>query len=229
MIIKFNQPINSATFKYRRFILLFVIIIFNHDYSISQESHSKNFISTIGIHLGTSSQESFLGNDPDYSHDNKFVNIQLTHVVKTSGNWSFELLAQPTYYRTRHQLLNLFYIKPEDFENFEELRERFLKGNDYQEFTLHLGLQARYYLTQDWSMYAIGAVGPQISTESTERLRKGFTFSDVIGLGTSYEIRKMRWDFRATLRHTSNAQLASPNSGHNSFSIETGISFLLHK
>ncbi|AGC75352.1 lipid A 3-O-deacylase PagL [Nonlabens dokdonensis] len=210
-------------------MLLIVNMVWCSNYSIAQESNSKNFISSIGLHLGTSSQESFLGNDPDYSHDNKFINIQLTHVVKTSGNWSFELLAQPTYYQTTHQLLNLFYIKPEDFDNFEELRERFLQSNDYEEFTLHLGLQARYNLTDSWSLYAIGAVGPQISTESTERLRQGFTFSDVIGLGTSYRFNKLRWDFRASLRHTSNAQLASPNSGHNSFSIETGVSFLLNE
>lgn len=209
--------------------MLFILItVCCYNFSKAQDSISKHFLSSIGLHIGTSSQDSFLGNDPDYSHDNKFINIQLTHIVKTSGNWTFELLAQPTYYETTHQLLNRFYIKPEDFDNFEELRERFLQPNDYQEYTLHLGLQTRYHITQNWSIYAIGAVGPQISTASTERLRKGFTFSDVIGLGTSYRYKNLRWDLRASLRHTSNAQLAKPNSGHNSFSIETGVSFLFN-
>ena len=219
---------NKNTLYKKSFLFLAVLLLFT-SVIYGQESTKKHFISTVGIHIGSSSQESFLGNDPDYSHDNKFINIQLTHVVKSNGNWSFELLAQPTYYQTTHQLLNLFYIRPEEFENFEELRDRFTQPNDYQEYTLHVGLQIRYQFNKNLSLYAIGAVGPQISTESTERLRKGFTFSDMIGIGTSYEFQKLRWDFRASLRHTSNAQLAQPNSGHNSFSIETGVSYLFNK
>lgn len=221
-----------STYKKTKYksLLFYIVVFLSYISSVyGQESTSKYFISTVGIHVGSSSQESFLGNDPDYSHDNTFINLQLTHVAKTKGNWSFEILAQPTFYQTTHQLLNLFYITPEDFENFEELRDRFTKSNDYQEFTLHLGIQVRYNITQDWSLYTIGAVGPQISTESTERLRKGFTFSDMVGIGTSYQFKKLRWDFRASLRHTSNAQLSQPNSGHNSFSIETGISYLFNK
>lgn len=223
-----SPRISFYSSKLKTLLLVLGLTMFHCTWSSGQEP-TQNFITSIGIHLGTSSQESFLGNDLDYSHDNRFINIQLTHLVKSKGNWRFELLAQPTYYETTHQLLNLFYIRPDEFENFEELRDRFTQANDYQEYTLHLGLQVRYQLTKSLSFYTIGAVGPQISTESTERLRKGFTFSDVVGLGTSYQYRKLRWDFRATLRHTSNAQLASPNSGHNSFSIETGVSFLLNE
>lgn len=209
---------------------LFLIAVFSfHSFLYGQDISKRYFISSLGIHIGSSSQESFLGNDPDYSHDNRFINIQLTHVVKTKGNWSFELLAQPTYYQTTHQLLNLFYIRPDEFENFEELRNRFTQSNDYEEYTLHLGLQIRYNFNNNLSLYTLSAVGPQISTESTERLRKGFTFSDIVGVGTSYRYKRVRWDFRASLRHTSNAQLARPNSGHNSFSIETGVSYLFNQ
>ena len=66
-----------------------------------------------------------------------------------------------------------------------------------------------------------------ISNEDTERLRRGFAFSDILGLGFSWKQKRILFDFRLTLRHNSNLNFASPNKGHNSFGIESGISFQL--
>ena len=66
-----------------------------------------------------------------------------------------------------------------------------------------------------------------ISTQDTERLRKDFAFSDILGFGFSYKQKQVLIDLRLTLRHSSNADFYQPNYGHNSIGIESGISFQL--
>jgi hypothetical protein len=66
-----------------------------------------------------------------------------------------------------------------------------------------------------------------ISGEDTERLKKGFAFSDILGFGFSYKQKNILFDLRMSLRHNSNANFYQPNDGHNSVGIESGISFQL--
>ena len=66
-----------------------------------------------------------------------------------------------------------------------------------------------------------------ITDTETERLSKGFAFSDVLALGFSLKVDKVIFDVRPSLRHVSNAQLQSSNAGFNTSNIEFGISFSL--
>ena len=61
------------------------------------------------------------------------------------------------------------------------------------------------------------------SDKATERLAKGFAFSDIFGLGLSYEINKLQLDFRYSVRHTSNLELKQPNGGHNTTNTEFSV------
>jgi hypothetical protein len=65
-----------------------------------------------------------------------------------------------------------------------------------------------------------------IDTE-TERLSKGFAFSDVLALGVTFKIDKIVLDIRPSLRHISNAGLQGSNAGFNTSNVEFGVSFPL--
>ncbi len=95
-----------------------------------------------------------------------------------------------------------------------------------KEFALGIGIITRYNLINNISVYALGSVGPMIIDTETERLAKGFAFSDVFSLGLSYKLNSITIDTRYGVRHTSNLNLQNPNSGYNSANFEIG--FLIH-
>ncbi|AOW21999.1 hypothetical protein LPB138_03805 [Urechidicola croceus] len=73
------------------------------------------------------------------------------------------------------------------------------------------------------SIYAQGSIGPMITDTETERMAKGFAFSDVLSFGLSYKIKTIILDLRYGVRHVSNAELQQPNSGYNSTNFEFGF------
>jgi hypothetical protein len=73
----------------------------------------------------------------------------------------------------------------------------------------------------------LGSIGPMISDTETERLAKGFAFSDIVDLGVGYKVGKIMFEVRPGVRHVSNANLQSPNSGLNSSNINFSISVAL--
>ncbi len=180
----------------------------------------------LGVNYGRATQNSFPLNDPDYSYDNQYLKVQISYPLTFKENSNFELLIEPSVYFANHQLLNEQFVLPTT-ENYLELREKFTKRKAFEEYVLNIGILIRYDFLSNFSSYILGSIGPMISNEDTERLRKGFAFSDVLGLGFSWRQQKIRFDFRFTLRHNSNLDFAFPNKGHNSFGIESGISFQL--
>ena len=66
-----------------------------------------------------------------------------------------------------------------------------------------------------------------ISDTETERLSKGFAFSDVLAVGLSYNLRKIRFDITPSVRHVSNAGLQSSNAGFNTKNIDFGLVYNL--
>ncbi|WP_299712775.1 acyloxyacyl hydrolase [uncultured Tenacibaculum sp.] len=180
----------------------------------------------LGLNYGRATQNSFPLNDPDYSYDNQYLKVQINYPLTFKENFNFELLIEPSVYFANHQLLNEQFVLPIT-ENYLELREKFTKRRAFEEYALNIGILVRYNLFSNFSSYLLGSVGPMISNEDTERLRRGFAFSDILGLGFSWKQKRILFDFRLTLRHNSNLNFASPNKGHNSFGIESGISFQL--
>ena len=180
----------------------------------------------LGLNYGRATQNSFPLNDPDYSYDNQYLKVQINYPLTLKDNFNFELLIEPSVYFANHQLLNEQFVLPTT-ENYLELREKFTKRRAFEEYALNIGILVRYNVFSNFSSYLLGSVGPMISNEDTERLRRGFAFSDILGLGFSWKQKRILFDFRFTLRHNSNLNFASPNKGHNSFGIESGISFQL--
>lgn len=176
----------------------------------------------IGLHYGFGDEIK----NSDYTYTNRYVKGQLYYTLKTTKNFRFEILLQPEINFATHQLLNLYFVTPDE-PNFEEKRERYTKLKDIREYVMNVGFIVRKPLSKTFSIYALGSVGPMYTDTETERLSKGFAFSDVLALGFSLKTGKAVLDLRPNVRHTSNAGLQNSNAGFNTLNIEFGVSFQL--
>ena len=170
-----------------------------------------------------------LGNElknRNYTYTNRYVKGQLYYSLKRSEKIEFQVLLQPEINFATHQLLNLYFVTPDE-PNFEEKRARYTKLKDIKEYVLHVGLVVRKPVTETVSIYALLSVGPLLTDTETERLSKGFAFSDVFGLGISYKTKNFTLDFRPNVRHNSNAGLQASNAGFNTLNYDFGIVFPL--
>lgn len=162
----------------------------------------------------------------NYSYTNSFYKVQLGYVLKETKNFKYELLLQPEINFATHQLLNLYFVTPEE-SNYIEKRERYTKLKDIHEYALGVGLCIRKPWSKSFSSYFLASIGPMITDTETERLSKGFAFSDVLAIGLSIKTNAIIFDFRPSLRHVSNGGLGKSNAGFNTSTIEFGVSFSL--
>ncbi|WP_146126683.1 acyloxyacyl hydrolase [Nonlabens agnitus] len=207
--------------------VLFLICLLIAQLAIAQiETVANDKGKRIGLNLGYSQQDRPPFNDEDYAHITRSIKIQLAQKVWKKDRQALEILIEPSVYYVNHQLLNLFFIKP-DKPNFEAQRALFTQNRSYEEYALNLGLSYSYNLTYDLLAYGLVSIGPMTATADTERQKKGFSFSDVLGAGMRYRIENLSFDLRFSLRHVSNANLRSPNNGHNSAGVELGFSYHL--
>lgn len=210
-----------------RLLLSFVVILLTTAPITAQELEIKNKrYQRVGLNLGYAQQDRFPFNDEDYSHITRSIKIQLAQELWKKNNNTLEILIEPSIYFVNHRLKNLFFIKP-SAPNFEEQRELFTQNRSYNEYALNIGISYNYTVFNHLVVYGLLSVGPMTATADTERQRKGFSFSDILGIGTRYQINKMHLDLRFTLRHVSNANLRTPNNGHNTAGIEVGFSHTL--
>lgn len=206
--------------------LFFSLFIFLLSTNIKLNAQENKKTIKYGFNYGFGEQGIFPFSDNDYLYELQFYKGQINYVFKTKGEFSFELNFEPSIYITKHQLLNKHFITPDDGDDYLEQRERLTKKKTMKEYVLGIGIIARYYLIDDLSIYALGSVGPMIIDTETERMAKGFAFSDVFSLGLSYKLNSITIDTRYGVRHVSNLQLQSPNSGYNSTNFEIGL--LIH-
>ncbi|WP_233264511.1 MULTISPECIES: acyloxyacyl hydrolase [unclassified Flavobacterium] len=164
----------------------------------------------------------------NYTYSNQYFKFQFVKTVKSTNRFSYDLVLQPEFNSGTHQLLNLYFVKPDE-ENYIEKRERYTKLKTCNEYILNIGLLMRYPLSKKLSLYVLGSVGPMYIDTATERLSKGFAFADVLALGVNYEMGQFILDFRPNLRHTSNAGLQDNNAGFNTSNIEIGVLFVPKK
>ncbi|MFV5688352.1 acyloxyacyl hydrolase [Flavobacterium sp. ZT3R25] len=197
--------------------LFILIIIFSCNIFYAQNINHKM---KLGFHYG-------FGNEiksNDFSHTNNYYKLQLYYALKSGKNFKYELLMQPELNLATHQLLNVYFIQPDD-PNYIEKRQKFSNLRNVKEYVLNLGFIIRKPISKSFSIYLVGSVGPMIIDNETERLSKGFAFSDVLALGFSSKIDKITFDIRPNIRHVSNGGLQSPNLGFNTINIEFGFSF----
>jgi hypothetical protein len=162
----------------------------------------------------------------NYTYTNHYYKVQVSYLIKETNHFKYELVLQPELNFATHQLLNFYFVTPEE-SNYIEKREKYTKLKDIKEYALGIGLCVRKPISKIASVYVLASIGPMITDTETERLSKGFAFSDVLALGFSLKVDKVLFDIRPSLRHISNAQLQSSNAGFNTSNIEFGISFSL--
>jgi hypothetical protein len=209
--------------KFKPCLLLVINIL-----AISQSyAHEESRLLRLGVNYGIGKQQLFPFNSPDYCYNVNGYKVLINYPLKKSGVFSYELQLEPGIYLAKHQLLNKFYVQPKDGADYLEQREIFTKEKTITECALNVGFLVRYNLKDRLSFFILGSIGPMISNTETERVARGFAFSDIITIGAAYKVKKVMFEIRPGLRHVSNANLQYPNSGHNSSNIDFGISFFL--
>jgi hypothetical protein len=206
--------------------LLFVTLVFIGNFLVANAQIKKENLK-MGFSYGTGSQNKYPFNASDYTHEVSFYKVQINYRIKDKQKWAFEVNLEPGFNVAEHQLLNKYYIKPSDTEDYKAQTEFYMQKRTINEYVLNLGFITRYKIYNGISSYAIASVGPMFSNKPTERLAKGFAFSDIFGLGLSYEFNKIQLDFRYSVRHTSNLEIKKPNGGHNTTNTEFSVLYRL--
>lgn len=184
---------------------------------IAQSQDQKKQLSA-GIYYGFGSEIQ----NRDYTYTNSYYKLQISHLLKKTKWFEFEVVVAPEINFATHQLLNLHFIIPSE-ENYQEKRDRFTQIKNIREYILNVGFIARKPINSFLSVYALASVGPMISDTETERLSKGFAFSDVIAMGITYHSKHFSLDIRPGARHLSNAGLQERNAGINTKNIEFAV------
>lgn len=206
-------------FTYLGCIILF-FISFTTMKGFAQEKNKKF---KYGFNYGMGEQGVFPFHSKDYTYEVQFYKLQVNYLIKQKNKHSVELNIEPSIYIAKHQLLNEQFVRPDYGENYLEAREQFTQLKTMKEYSLGIGIIYRYQLNQKLSTYIIGSVGPMITDTETERMAKGFAFSDVFSIGFSHSISSIIFDIRYGVRHVSNLNLSLPNSGYNATNIEVGF------
>jgi Lipid A 3-O-deacylase (PagL) len=203
---------------YRK-ILFSLFFIFINSILLAQD---KKPSFNLGFHYG-------FGNEfknADYTYSNHYYKLQLYYTINKPKFFEYQILIQPEINFASHQLLNLYFVQPSD-PDYLEKRAKYTALKDIKEYVLNIGFIVRKPISKTTSVYVLGSIGPLITDTETERLSKGFAFSDVIALGFSLKLNKIAFDLRPNIRHVSNAGFQKSNAGFNTKNIEFGFSFPL--
>jgi hypothetical protein len=209
--------------NYKIYLIIFINILVTLQLNAQDESKSLR----IGVNYSIGKQPFFPFNSPDYTYKVSGYKLLINYPIKKTKSFSYELQIEPGIYSAKHKLLNEFFIQPKDGTDYLALREIFAKEKTITEYVLNVGIVVRYNVKEKFSVFFLGSIGPMISDTETERLAKGFAFSDIVALGVAYKVGKIVFEVSPGLRHVSNANLKQPNSGHNSSNIDFGISLTL--
>ena len=193
---------------------------------ISVFAHSQDYIPKFkwlrsGLVFGHASQNTFIKQESDYRYESKIVKLSNHFNWSRKRKHSWEILVEPSYYQSKHQMINYWFIS-HTVVNAGELRAKFMQPKSINEYVLNVGIVYRRYLNFNSSLFATLNSGPMYIDTDTERLKKGFAFSDVLSVGYNYRIKKLSFDAKFMFRHASNANLQMPNFGLNSSGFEIG-------
>ena len=207
--------------------LLYLALILNSLQIKAQYEEPLRQPLSIGFSLGSGSQQAFPFHSSHYHYEYDSYRILLNYRIVDSSFWKLEITVEPSLYKAQHQLLNEFYVQPKHGSNYVELRELLTMDKSINEYALDIGLLLRHQTFRNLSFFIQGSVGPMISNRYTERMAKGFAFSDIIGMGCSLKLGALQWFFRTGLRHVSNFNLKTPNAGYNAVIMELRATFNL--
>jgi len=206
--------------------LLLIIILCQTIGSFAQKKRERLKPENLSIYYGFGNEQNILFDDTDYFYKSKHVKISLDFLLK-DGTYHLNLAIQPQIHFLKHQLLNEHFIRPFQ-ENFEENRIIFTQLKSMHLYALGFEINISRRLFKKMEAKAFLGVGPAYIDTKTERLAKGFTFIQNLGIAINYQIGKQLFiELRPHLSHTSNAGITLPNSGYNTLNMEMGLSIEL--
>ncbi len=228
MIIQLQKKLKTLLNNLSKSARIYFVLIFVLLNVLFVKAQEKKWYqpTRIGFMYGYGNQGGLFLDDKDYSYTSNLFKIQLFYPLR-QGKYSIDLEIQPTVGFSKHQLLNFYFIQPNE-PDYLAKRAEFTKSKLITEYIMNANLIVSHKITNTVGIYIFLGVGPMSISKRTERLAKGFAFADNIGLGFSKKlISKLNFDFRGSLRHLSNAELKHPNSGINIATIEFGVNFKL--
>lgn len=206
--------------------LTIALFLCNSLFVFSQQKKSLVNPTSIGIYYGLGNESNFIFDDPDYLYKTQYLKASFNYALNDKKHkWS--LVIQPQIHFLKHQLLNKFFVQSFQ-ENFEENRIIFTKLKSMRLYGVTFEINIRRKILKKTEVLAFFAVGPGIIDTQTERLAKGFTFIENLGIGIRYELLNDFFvEFKPNFNHVSNARLQLPNSGYNVLNLEFGLSWEL--
>jgi hypothetical protein len=193
--------------------LLFPIVLLL--FFLKSQSQEKKQHFQLGFNYGFGSEIK----NSNYSYTNQYFKLELNYLLKKTKSFQYEIVLQPEINFATHQLLNLYFVKPSE-ANYQQKRDDYTKLKNIREYILNIGFLVRKPITNSLSIYVLGSVGPLIIDTETERLSKGFAFSDVLAIGIDFRSKQFSVGIRPSVRHLSNAGLQGANAGFNTKNIE---------
>lgn len=175
----------------------------------------------IGAEFGTGKQQFHpIFHDYSYRHDVTGYKFLLNRRLSPFGTFGWELQIEPSFYAAHQQLLNPYDTSP-------TTRARYTSGEVVREYVVNPGILGRYNPTPRFSLFFLLSVGPAWIDTATERLAKGFAFSDILAGGVGLRFGRALVEFRPGLRHVSNLYTQKPNHGYNSGTFDLALSIYL--
>lgn len=205
---------------------VFVFFIFS---GFSQEKKKSIFKPyKIGFLYNYGTNENFVNDDLDYKYSTQTYKGQFFYKLGTRKNWDFELIVQPQIQNLRHQLINSYYVTP-DQENYLEKIAEFTKPKTMHLYGVEFAFAGLKKIRNQLYFQGSLSLGFSFIDTRTERLAKGFTFIENLSLGFLYKTNEKSQFYLGTIfGHVSNLDFQKPNDGYNIMGLEIGYHYILN-
>lgn len=211
---------------YQKIIFFFIFFFSLIVYSQKEKKGIFN-VKKIGFLYNYGTNENFVFDDPDYTYTTNTYKLQGFYNL---GNWkkiNFELIVQPQIQSINHQLLNKWFVTP-DQENVQEKINEFTLPKTLHIYGLEFGFASKIKVFHKLDFLGTISLGFSYIDTRTERLAKGFTFIENFSVGFSYNIIKNYYLYiGSNFGHVSNLNFQLPNDGYNILGLELGVSYKL--
>lgn len=208
-------------------LILFIAFISLKSIGQNSNNNNNNILKPIkiGFLYAFGSNERFFYDDPDYTYTAKILKGQAFYNLGGWKSLNFELVVQPQVQFLEHQLINSFYVTP-DQENYIIKIDEFTKKKNMNLYALEFGFSASKKLISKLYLRASISLGFSYIDTRSERLAKGFTFIENFTLGLNYQVFKGHFLYLGShIGHVSNLNFQKPNDGYNLLGFQVGYSF----
>lgn len=199
-----------------KYFIFLLVVAYYH--SAQAQAFKENHRIKFGLMYGWADQSPY--KEADYSWESNQIKLQFSYLLKKGRTIDYELLFEPQVNITKFRQFNRSLNLTEE----ERKANKVVDQAHLLEYGITNGVLFRHHLTTYLSTYGIISFGALYLGNSTARLVKGINFASQASLGISLQtFKNTSFDIRAGMRHLSNAGLKSPNSGVNTFHVETGF------